>query len=134
MAAQGVCIDHPGKTSPGNTYPRQSVNGRSVRVYRHLWEQTNGPVPAGMTLDHLCFNVRCINVLHLEVVTPAENARRYWDRLQPQRTTGRIRGLCIKGHDLADAWVSATGKRFCRTCHRRRSRESRQRIQRRLAA
>jgi hypothetical protein len=117
------CIIAPGKTSKANQYPRTRINGKSTRIYRYLFEKEHGPIPKGMTIDHLCFNLRCVNIRHLEMVSHAENARRYWDRLQPQRTTGRVRGLCIKGHDLTDAWVSREGKKFCRKCHKRRSKE-----------
>ena len=36
----------------------------------------NGPIPAGMVIDHLCRNRNCVRPDHLEVVTPAQNTRR----------------------------------------------------------
>lgn len=35
-----------------------------------------GPVPEGLTLDHLCRNKLCCNPAHLEAVTNLENIRR----------------------------------------------------------
>ena len=35
-----------------------------------------GPIPGGMTIDHLCTNVSCVRPDHLELVTLAENLRR----------------------------------------------------------
>jgi hypothetical protein len=40
------------------------------------WEKTNGRVPKGLELDHLCSNPPCVNPAHLEPVTHAENMRR----------------------------------------------------------
>lgn len=51
-----------------------------VRAHRWAWEQVNGPVPGGLTLDHVrargCDHKHCVWVEHLEAVTPAENNRR----------------------------------------------------------
>jgi len=50
---------------------------RTRYVHRLAWEMVHGPVPDGLELDHhKCFNRNCVNVEHLEPVTPAENKRR----------------------------------------------------------
>jgi hypothetical protein len=41
-----------------------------------MYEKTNGPVPAGLELDHLCRQRDCINPDHLQPVTTAVNSRR----------------------------------------------------------
>ena len=48
-------------------------NGRSTRVHGVKWIETNGPIPDGMKVDHMCWNKRCINIDHLRLVTQAEN-------------------------------------------------------------
>jgi hypothetical protein len=45
-------------------------------AHRLYYEAANGPIPAGMTLDHLCRVTLCVNPAHLEVVTQAVNVRR----------------------------------------------------------
>lgn len=70
--------------------------GRKTRlVHRVAWESENGPVPAGMELDHViargCTSKACFNVMHLEVVTKDENMRRSWEhrQVQPRSLGGR---------------------------------------------
>lgn len=53
---------------------------RSVRAHRYAYEHTLGPIPDGLTLDHLCSNRLCVNPDHLEPVTAEENARRGHER------------------------------------------------------
>jgi HNH endonuclease len=48
-------------------------------AHRVSYELFVGPIPAGMTIDHLCFNTRCVNPAHLEPVTAEENLRREWE-------------------------------------------------------
>jgi HNH endonuclease len=50
------------------------VGGRLV--HRVVYELVRGPIPAGLTIDHLCRNRRCANPSHLEAVTMQENYRR----------------------------------------------------------
>lgn len=59
---------------------------RSYLVHRLAYEMFAGPIPEGMTLDHLCLNKLCVNVAHLEPVTRSENAfRGAMDRAYIQR-------------------------------------------------
>lgn len=46
------------------------------RVHRVSYEHFVGPIPDGLTIDHLCANVLCVNPDHLEAVTLQENKRR----------------------------------------------------------
>ena len=48
------------------------------RTYAHRWsyERHVGPIPDGLTIDHLCRNTSCVNPAHMEIVTRAENNRR----------------------------------------------------------
>lgn len=50
--------------------------GRKVRAHQVFYERRFGPVPPGLSLDHLCRVRHCVNPDHLEPVTPQENNRR----------------------------------------------------------
>lgn len=47
-----------------------------VRAHRWSYETFVGKIEEGKTLDHLCRTRRCVNPLHLEPVSQAENNRR----------------------------------------------------------
>lgn len=52
------------------------VKGKPMIAYRFSYEMAKGPIPAGLTIDHLCMNPRCVRPDHLEAVTMQENQRR----------------------------------------------------------
>jgi hypothetical protein len=89
--------------------------GRSAYAHRVAYEHLVGPIPDGLTIDHLCFNTRCIRPDHLEPVTLAENVRRAQARVTE----------CPQGHPYspANTYVCPRGKRRCRQCARDRDRE-----------
>ncbi|KOX13333.1 hypothetical protein ADK67_44185 [Saccharothrix sp. NRRL B-16348] len=51
--------------------------GRKVQVLVHrlAYACLYGPIPSGMTVDHLCFTPGCFNQDHLRLLTPSENSR-----------------------------------------------------------
>ncbi|MEW1705993.1 HNH endonuclease signature motif containing protein [Microbacterium sp. NPDC089190] len=68
-------------------------------AHRKAWEQANGrPVPAGLTIDHLCFQTACVNPDHLEPVTQAENNRRARLRKDRERTGSDGLIYCVNKH------------------------------------
>lgn len=93
-------------------------------AHRWYYEQTVGPVPDGLELDHLCRVRHCVNPDHLEPVTHAENVRRgmvgdFW----------RQKTYCRNGHEYSAEntyWSESTG-RLCRTCQREQKKERRRR-------
>lgn len=98
----------------GRGYGFFQVGDRSIRAHRWLWEHENGPVPAGMQLDHLCRNRLCVNPKHLEPVTQRENILR---GECPAAVNAR-KTHCVRGHELSGAnlVVRRDGARSCRTC------------------
>lgn len=98
------------------------VEGKSQLAHRVAYEDVHGPIPDGMTVDHLCRVTRCVNVDHMEIVTIAENNRR------AREARGfRIGGECSAGHALIGENVirSARGRLICRECQRGYVRERR---------
>src|SRR5690606_41377855 len=57
-------------------YGRISINNTATYAHRVAWELLMGPIPEGLTIDHLCHNKLCVNPDHLEPVTFGENASR----------------------------------------------------------
>ena len=95
--------------------------GVTTRAHRTVYETLVGPVPEGMTLDHLCRNTACVNPDHLEVVTGRVNTLRGYN---PAATNAR-KTHCLRGHEFAgdNLIVLASGARQCRTCRQRRDRD-----------
>lgn len=56
-----ICISH----DVDRPYPRFTMNGKTVRLSRYVWEITKGKVPDGVFVCHKCDNPRCINTDHL---------------------------------------------------------------------
>ena len=106
-------------------YTKVSVGGgRKELVHRVSYELHVGPIPDGLTIDHLCRNTSCVRPDHLEAVTLRENIR----RANPERT------VCRHGHSLDDAYIDVTPAGFhhkkCRTCTLARVRRRRERLAR----
>lgn len=82
------CLLYTGGLTPQG-YGRVKMEGRNRLAHVAAYELEFGPLPQGMTLDHVCHTQdltcaggptcahrRCVEVAHLEPVTLAENVRR----------------------------------------------------------
>jgi HNH endonuclease len=88
----------------------QAWNGMTVTTaHRFVWEKTFGPIPTGMTVDHICRNKLCVNVEHLRLLSNVENGT---DNGQRHKTH------CPQGHpyDEENTYVTPRGWRRCRAC------------------
>jgi hypothetical protein len=118
-----------GRISIGSKQAAELGVRRTVLVHRLAWEIANGPIPKGMQIDHLCRNRACINVDHLEVVTPSENVRRGdGPALSSIRMTAMVKARaaavthCPNGHEYTpENTYTHNGCRTCRICQRIRS-------------
>lgn len=91
-------------------------HANKIHTYAHRfsYEHYVGPIPAGMTLDHLCRVRHCVNPDHLEPVTHRENILRGvgWSAVNARKTH------CPQGHRYS-AWnthITKEGWRRCRIC------------------
>jgi hypothetical protein len=110
------CLIWPAAVDRG--YGRLHVDGKSRRVHRVVWELKHGPIPDGLTIDHLCRIRSCCNTEHMELVTALEN----YERAKPFRA--KAMGLasrgdeCKNGHPYSPETtkIRSNGHRRCLTC------------------
>jgi hypothetical protein len=85
--------------------------------HRASYQALVGPIPAGLTIDHLCRNRACCNPAHLEPVTNRENILR-GEGIAARRARATH---CEAGHEWTpeNTRISTTGHRVCRACKRK---------------
>lgn len=95
---------------------------RQISAHRIAWELTNGPIPEGLTIDHVrergCTSRLCCNPAHMEPVSRGENSRR----------AARAKTHCINGHEFTEEntrwnkprYPNGEPTRGCRACARER--------------
>lgn len=107
---------------------------KGVLAHRFAYELIEGPIPEGLTLDHLCRVRHCINPAHLEPVTQRENTMR-----SPftRASLNAAATHCPSGHEYTPENTMAVKQRgrmarICRTC--RNAYQARKRAERRGVA
>jgi hypothetical protein len=109
------CIEPQTKTRT-NGYSRVWYKGKLWRGHRLAWELTNGAIPEGMVIDHLCRNRACVNLNHLRLVSQQEN-------IMAGLLNIDNRSHCNQGHLFeGNIMVRKNGKRECAECNRVRAR------------
>lgn len=84
------CWDWKG-TLDSHGYGQITYRGAKRKAHRVVWELTNGPIPSGMVVDHMCRSRRCVNPAHLQVVTQKQNLENYGG-VRPDSKSG-VRGV-----------------------------------------
>lgn len=99
---------------------------RNVSAHRYGYRLWIGPIPVGLTLDHLCRVKHCVNPAHLEPVTMRVNILRSNNACAKNARKTH----CQNGHKFDEAntaWHNYGRQRACLTCQRiamrRRERE-----------
>lgn len=100
-------------------YGKTCINKRLMYAHRAVYELIVGPIPGGLTLDHLCRVRCCVNPAHLEPVTIAENISRGESASSVNsKKTHCPRGHLLQGVNLRDLNRKA---RECVVCHSART-------------
>lgn len=100
------------------------VGTRIMLAHRFAYEMLVGPIPTGLTIDHVrergCVHRNCVNPAHMEAVTPRENT------LRGPSTLAAINARkthCDAGHAFDAANTRDDGRqRHCRACQREATR------------
>lgn len=112
----GDCWEWAG-TRGSNGYGLWLLPGRvSAMAHRVAYEEMVGPIPEGLSLDHLCRNRACVNPDHLEPVTVRVNNLR---GESPWARNAR-KTHCLRGHEYTpdNTAMRKNGTRACRVCLR----------------
>jgi len=113
----GACWEWTGTKNGGYgqfSKPLSSPGSKMMGAHRYGYERFIGPIPAGLSLDHLCRNRGCVNPAHLEPVSHRENVLR---GVGPTAVNA-AKTTCPRGHELLgkNLFLYADGRRECRKC------------------
>lgn len=78
-AEKGACWVWTG-TKPDGRYGHFSLGGDAVKAHRWIYECVVAEIPADLIVRHKCDNPSCVNPMHLETGTYADNTRDKFER------------------------------------------------------
>lgn len=114
----GPCLIFTGADN-GNGYGQfRYENGRSNGyAHRYAWERVHGPIPADLTVDHLCRVRRCVEVAHLELVDAVTNFQRAVESWTTCKTG--------KHERIPENIYTRNGRKYCIPCRREQAERQR---------
>lgn len=107
-------------------YGLVTIGGKSRSVHRVAYTAAKGPIPDGLTIDHLCKVPLCCNPDHLEAVTGGVNTLRGDG---PSGLNSR-KTACKHGHEFTpdNTFIRVDGARSCRVCMREHDRKHKAKV------
>jgi len=126
VVAQNHCWEWTGADN-GKGYGQFWDGQQLVPAHRIAFEWLRGEIPEGLELDHLCRNKKCVNPMHLELVTRSENTKRgIGPALAAQKQ--RAKTHCPHGHPYSpeNTYITPVGGRQCIICRNARNRRYKQ--------
>jgi hypothetical protein len=113
-------------------YGQVRHDGNTRLVHRLTYRLIVGPIPDGLTLDHLCRIRACCNPEHLDPVTLKVNILRA-DTFQAHYAA---QTHCKNNHEFTpeNTYIEGSGSRRCRECKRALNRASKARLKARMRA
>ncbi len=98
-------------------YGQLTIGQQWIGAHRFAYEYFKGAIPAGLTIDHLCRNRKCVNPAHLELVTMKVNTLRGIGLA----ALNNAKTHCPHGHSYDDSntyYRPSNDGRGCRICRK----------------
>lgn len=91
-----------------------TIKAKNKMSHRIIYEHYKGEIPDGYVVHHKCYNKRCVNMFHLDMITHAENSS---DAARRRKSK-----YCTLGHEISgdNIHLRKSGQKSCLICVRRR--------------
>lgn len=83
------------------------------KAHRVSYYMSNGNIPQGMVIDHLCRNRSCVNTKHLRCVTVQQNIL---ENSNSVAAINKAKVHCKNGHIFDKIYGTKKKQRYCSIC------------------